>query len=59
MNANLPELPVRDPSFRPDCPACDEHRRHTTEERMRFHPLAGHGCIDGHYTCAEAHEDAA
>lgn len=41
-----PDRP-RDPSFRPDCPACDGERLHTVDERMRFHPFAGHGYSEG------------
>jgi hypothetical protein len=37
----------RDKSYRPDCPACEAQRVHTTAERMRFHPYAGHGYIEG------------
>jgi hypothetical protein len=45
----------RDSSYRPDCPACSAERRHTTGERMRFHPLAGHGFQSGQgWSCAEA-----
>lgn len=37
----------RDPAYRPDCPACTADRLHTKNERMEFHPLAGHGYAEG------------
>jgi hypothetical protein len=27
----------------PACPACNQRRLHSSEERIQFHPLAGHG----------------
>jgi hypothetical protein len=29
------------------CPACQEERIHTDQERAAHHPLAGHGFADG------------
>lgn len=47
FNVNLgPDRP-RDPSFRPDCPACDKMRLHTANERAAYHRLAGHGYSEG------------
>jgi hypothetical protein len=41
-----------------NCPACNEKRIHTAEERAEYHPLAGHGWMDGHgWTCREAQEE--
>ena len=34
-----PELIARTPN--PDCPACQEKRRHSPEEWRQYHPLAG------------------
>lgn len=40
-----------------DCPACIAHRVHTEEERTTYHPLAGHGWVDGHgWTCPEVEQ---
>lgn len=36
------------------CPACIALRLHTPDEREVYHPLAGHGCIDGRWTSPEA-----
>lgn len=32
------------------CPACYAKRMHTVREWREFHPLAGHGAVDGVYT---------
>jgi hypothetical protein len=40
-----------------ECPACITQRIHTAEERAQYHPLAGHGWVDGHgWTCPEAEQ---
>jgi hypothetical protein len=40
-----------------ECPACIAQRIHTDSERAQYHPLAGHGWVDGHgWTCPEAEQ---
>ncbi len=41
---------LRDPSFNPNCIACETDRLHTPDEKAEFHPLSGHGYIDGRFS---------
>lgn len=37
----------------PACGACVAMRQHTADEWTRYHPDAGHGCVDGRWTRPE------